>query len=108
VPRGAKSRMRRTETPEPIWIKFCTVVEITDVVTHTNFGDHRLRGFWEAGVKFPPFPLTFFVVLTTLSRACDYASVHWHDVGASMPIRRVHRMRIVTSVGLHRQKKTYE
>ena len=28
VPRGAKSRMRRTETPKSIWIKFCTVVDI--------------------------------------------------------------------------------
>ena len=31
------------------------VVDIPDVVTYTNFGDHRLRGFWVAGgVKFPP------------------------------------------------------
>ena len=67
MPRGAKSRMRRTETPKPIWIKFCTVVVIADVVTNTNFGDHRLRGFWMAGVKFPPLPLTFIVALTTLS-----------------------------------------
>jgi len=43
------------------------VVDITDVVTYTNFGDHRLRGFWVAGVKFPPFPLTLIVTLTTLS-----------------------------------------
>jgi len=64
---GAKSRMRRTETPEPIWIKFCTVVDILDVITCTNFGDHRLRGFWVAGVKFPSLPLTFIVALTTLS-----------------------------------------
>jgi len=64
--------MRRTETPEPIWIKFCVVVDIPDLVTYTNFGDHRLRGFWVTGVKFPPFPLTFIVALTTLSvRACD-------------------------------------
>jgi len=67
MPRGAKSRMRRTETPKPIWIKFCTVVVIADVVTNTNFGDHRLRGFWMAGVKFPPLPLTFIVALTILS-----------------------------------------
>jgi len=33
---------------EPIWIKFCTVVDIPDIVTYTNFGDHRLRGFWVA------------------------------------------------------------
>ena len=36
---GAKSRMRRTETPKPIWIKFCVVVDIPDVVKYTNFGD---------------------------------------------------------------------
>jgi len=54
--------MRRTETPKPIWTKFCTVEAIPDVVTYTNFGDHRLRGLWVAGVKFPPLPLTFIVV----------------------------------------------
>jgi len=56
VPRGAKSRICRTENPKPIWIKFCVVVDIPDLVTCTNFGDHRLRGFWGAGVKFPPLP----------------------------------------------------
>ena len=66
-PEGAKSRMRRTETPKPIWIKFGMVVDIPDIVTYTNFVDHRLRGFWVAGVKFPPLPLTFIVALTTLS-----------------------------------------
>jgi len=35
------------------------VVDIPDVVTYTNFGDHRLRGFWVAGVKFPPSPIVF-------------------------------------------------
>ena len=60
-------RMRRTETPKPIWIKFCTVVDIQDVVTYTNFGDHRLRGFWVAGGQIPPLPSTFIVALTTLS-----------------------------------------
>ena len=59
--------MRRTETPKLIWIKFCVVVDIPDLVTYTNFGDHRLRGFWVRGVKFPPLPLTFIVALTTLS-----------------------------------------
>jgi len=59
--------MRRTETPKPIWIKFDMVVDIPDIVTYTNFVDHRLRGFWVAGVKFPPLPLTFIVALTTLS-----------------------------------------
>jgi len=59
--------MRRTETPKPIWIKFGTVLDIPGIVTHANFGDHRLRGFWMAGVKFPAFPLTFIVALATLS-----------------------------------------
>jgi len=51
--------MRRTETPKPIWIKFCTVVDIPDVVTYTNFGDHRLRGFWVAGSQISPSPIVF-------------------------------------------------
>ena len=59
--------MRITETPKPIWIKFHVVVDIPDVDTYTNFGDHRLRGFWVAGVKFPALPLTFIVSLTTFS-----------------------------------------
>ena len=56
MPRGAKSRMRRTETPKPVWIKFCMVVDIPDVVTYTNFGDHGFRGFWVAGGQI--FPLS--------------------------------------------------
>ena len=59
VTRGAKSRMRRTETPKPIWIKFCMVVDIPDVVTYTNFGDHRLRGFWVAGGQISLSPIDF-------------------------------------------------
>jgi len=51
--------MRRTETPETIWIKFCTVVDIPDIVTYTNFGDHRLRGFWVAGGEISPSPVDF-------------------------------------------------
>ena len=51
--------MRRTETPKPIWIKFCTVVDIPNVVTCTNFGDHRLRGFWVAGGQISPSPIDF-------------------------------------------------
>jgi len=51
--------MRRTETPKPIWIKCCTVVDIPDVVTYTNFGDHRLRGFWVAGGQISSSPIDF-------------------------------------------------
>jgi len=51
--------MRRTESPKPISIKFCKVVDIPDVVTYTNFGDHRLRGFWVAGGQISPSPIDF-------------------------------------------------
>ena len=60
MPRGAKTRMRRNKTPKPNWIKFCLVVDIADIVTYINFGDHRLRGIYV-----PPLPLTFIVALTT-------------------------------------------
>ena len=46
--------MRRTETPKPILIKFCTVVDIHEVVTHTNFGDYRLRRFSDGGGQISP------------------------------------------------------
>jgi len=35
------------------------VVDIPDVVTYTNFGDHRLRGFWVAGGQITPSPIDF-------------------------------------------------
>jgi len=51
--------MRRTETPKPISIKFCTVEDIPDIVTYTNFGDHRLRGFWVAAGQISPTSIDF-------------------------------------------------
>jgi len=72
VPRGAKSRMRRTETPKSIWIKFCMVVDIPDVVTYANFGDHRLRGFWVAGAQISPSPIDFHRrPFNTLALPCE-------------------------------------
>ena len=35
------------------------VVDIPEVVTYTNFGDHRLRGFWVAGGQISAFPIDF-------------------------------------------------
>ena len=35
------------------------MVDIADVVTYTNFGDHRLRGFWVAGGQISPSPIDF-------------------------------------------------
>ena len=64
--------MRRTETPKPIWIKFCTMVDIPEVVTYTNFGDHRLRGFWVAGGQISPSPIDFHRrPYNTLALTCE-------------------------------------
>jgi len=72
VPRGVKSCMRRTETPKPIWINFCTLVDITDLVNNTNFDDHRLRGFWLALGQIAPFPIDFHRRLyNTLALSCE-------------------------------------
>ena len=90
--RGAwlKSRMRGTETPEPIWKKFCVVVGIRDVVTQTNFGDHRLRGFCVAKVKFPPFPIDFHrrpYIHALLCECVNHASIlHRHEISLKGPI----------------------
>jgi len=35
------------------------VVDIADIVTYTNFGDRRLRGFWVAGGQISPSPIDF-------------------------------------------------
>ena len=53
----AKSRMRRKEIPNPIWIKFAGGIAISEVIMYENFGDDRLRGFFGvAGVKFEGRP----------------------------------------------------
>jgi len=51
--------MHRNETPKPIWIKFGMVVDMPDIVTYTNFGDHQLRGFRVAGGHISSFPIDF-------------------------------------------------
>jgi len=35
------------------------LVDIPNVVTYTNFGDHRLRGFWVAVGQIFPSPIDF-------------------------------------------------
>ena len=48
------------------------VVDIPDVVTYTNFGDHRLRGFWVAGGQISPSPIDFQRRLyNTLALPCE-------------------------------------
>jgi len=73
--------MRGSETPGRIMTNFCTGVGVHDVTTSANFYDYRLRDLGVAGgrVIFWAFPLTCFVVLTTLRvRVCDY----WQLPGA--------------------------
>jgi len=42
--------MRGGETAYPISIKFCRVVDITDVITYANFGEDRLRSLGVVGL----------------------------------------------------------
>ena len=53
------SRIWGEETPKPIWIKFGIVVDVPDVITYANFGDHRLGGFWVARGQIFPSPIDF-------------------------------------------------
>jgi len=41
----AKSRICRTETPEPITTKICMPGAVHDVITPANFCEDRLKGF---------------------------------------------------------------
>jgi len=48
------------------------MVDITDVVTQTNFGDHRLRGFCGAGGQIFTFPIDFHRrPYNTLALSCE-------------------------------------
>ena len=55
------------------------MVDIPDVVTYTNFGDHRLRGFWMAGGQISPSPIDFHrrpynTLALPCERVIDYSS----------------------------------
>ena len=52
------------------------VVDIPDVVTFTNFSDHRLRGFWVAGGQISPSPIDFHRrPYNTLALPCERVMV---------------------------------
>jgi len=80
--------MRRTETPKPISIKFCLVVDIPDVVSYTNFGDHRLSGFWVAGGQISPSPIDFHRrPYNTLALPCERVTAVYHGLrGSASPV----------------------
>ena len=49
-------------TPNRIVMKFCTGLDVSDLITHANFSDHRFRGLRGTKVEFSSFPLTCAVV----------------------------------------------
>ena len=53
------SRIWGEETPKPIWIKFGIVVDVPDVITHTKFGDNRLRSSGVVAGQISAFPSDF-------------------------------------------------
>ena len=59
------------------------VVDIPDVVTYTNFGDHRLRGFWVAGGQISPSPIDFHRrPYNTLALPCERVIALSRGIGA--------------------------
>jgi len=71
--REVVSRMRGSETPYPIWIKFCKVVDIPDVIIYANFGEDRLWGLELAGGQNLPFSINFDSrPYNTLALPCEY------------------------------------
>jgi len=67
----SKSRIWGAETPEPIATKFCMPGAVQDIITPTNFGEDRLRGFGVAMDRILAFALTCFVAFKTLSHYRD-------------------------------------
>ena len=57
------------------------VVDIPDLVTYTNFSDHRLRGFWVAGGQISPSSIDFHRrPYNTLALPCERVifTGHYH------------------------------
>ena len=66
------SRVRRNETPKPIWIQFWRGGRYLRHEHYTNFGDHRLRDFWVARGQISPVPIDFYRrPYNTLALPCD-------------------------------------
>jgi len=61
--------MRGNETPYPIWVKFCWMVGIPDIITYANF---QLRGSEVAGAYILPFSIDFDCrPYSTLALPCE-------------------------------------
>ena len=69
--------MRGNETPYPIWMKFCRMVDIYDVIKYVNFGDGRLRSLGVAGGQIMAFPIDFDRrPYNTLALPCECVSAY--------------------------------
>jgi len=65
------------------------VVDIPDVVTYTNFGDHRLRGFWVAGGQISPYPIDFHRrPYNTLALPCERVILRAVALASTLPLDR--------------------
>ena len=65
--------MSKNETHYRSGQKFCTVVDILDIITATKFGDDLLK-VWDGGGQISPFPIGFRRRLyntRTAVRVCD-------------------------------------
>jgi len=51
--------MRGNEIPNPISIKFCSVLYVPDTITYANFGDDWLRGLRVATSEILHFSIDF-------------------------------------------------
>jgi len=77
--------MRRNETPYPIWMKFCAMVDIHDIITCVNFGDDRSRGLLVAGGQILAFPIDIDRrPYNTLALPCECVIQPEYDVIAEL------------------------
>ena len=91
--RGARNHVcAKSKPPKSVWIKFCLVVDITDVVTYTNLVSIGWGVFgWRGGSNFPISHRLWSSPLQhsrTTVRVCDRFILHF-----------VHRF--ITCIGLH-------
>jgi len=62
------------------------MVDIPDVVTYTNFGDHRLRGFGVAVGQISPSPIDFHRrPYNTLALPCERVIWSYKGMAISLP-----------------------
>jgi len=61
-----------SRTSEPIATKFCKSDAVYDVMTHANFGEDRLRGFYMVRGRILAFSIDLFRrIYSTLALPCE-------------------------------------